>query len=451
MSEEDFAGFELPNTTPVPDIVFDELLGKLTGNELKVLLYIIRRTYGFGKNADAISLSQFRRGIKTKDEKVLDKGCGIDHNRTIIVSLNSLEEKGYITSKKRKTKIGDSDTTVYKLQFKNTNKTASREASSGGVVTPGNDGSLPQVTTVVTQGNDGSYLESRRVVTPGNPQETVLQQTDKQEDTYVATANADRNDTPLSLEDKIADLQQQLETLRMQSQEQASSELSTPTEEISSERVDNSGQNVNDMSELPQASDQSYSQPTTPSEKPARAPRTRKPKVAKAEGPTPEQIEKVYTVFDELFRSTLTTPDPDFSCTRTKGATEAIKELIHCKASPARLKAVFLSMWNEKDDRTGEYWWRKRGRLSIKSVCNHYASRVISVENPQTNGKKSSSVQQQVEDNASGFNTKTRDELMDMSAEDRKEYNKQYRAFVSMKEAVEQQQQATGQKVSQAS
>jgi hypothetical protein len=185
-----FEGFKLPNTTPVPDILFDELLSELTGNELKVLLYIIRRTYGFGKNADAISLSQFRRGITTKDEKVLDKGCGIEHNRTILVALRALEAKGYIISKKRQTSARDADTTIYRLHFKD-----SPEANADGrVVTSDNYPSLPQVTTLVTPSNDGRYPTSLPVVTPGNTQETVIQldsdtRNSLQEDTLDASAS----------------------------------------------------------------------------------------------------------------------------------------------------------------------------------------------------------------------------------------------------------------------
>lgn len=180
MSKETFEGFEAPGTTPVPDIVFDELLRKLTGNELKALLYIIRRTFGFGKNADAISLSQFRKGIVTQEGKVLDYGCGIEHNRTLLVALKGLEEKGCIVSEKRTTKAGDPDTTVYKLRFKKSPQRAPQETSSRGVVTPRND--------VVTSGNRGSYSRSLRwlpevttVVTSGNQQETVSQETVLQE------------------------------------------------------------------------------------------------------------------------------------------------------------------------------------------------------------------------------------------------------------------------------
>jgi Bacteriophage replication protein O len=169
---DSFEGFEAPNTTPVPDVVFDELLSKLTGNELKVLLYIIRRTYGFGKSADAISLSQFRKGITTQDGKVLDNGCGIEHNRTILVALASLEKNGYVTSRKRQSHAGDSDATIYKLHFKSVAKEASRAQLDSKVVTSSNH--------PVTSSNDGSYSTSPRwlpqvttVVTPGNTQETV--------------------------------------------------------------------------------------------------------------------------------------------------------------------------------------------------------------------------------------------------------------------------------------
>jgi hypothetical protein len=53
-----FEGFGAPNTTPVPDVVFDVLAPDLGEAELRVLLYIIRRTFGFKKAADTISLGQ---------------------------------------------------------------------------------------------------------------------------------------------------------------------------------------------------------------------------------------------------------------------------------------------------------------------------------------------------------------------------------------------------------
>ena len=44
--------------TAVPNGIIDWLLPDLTGGELKVLLYICRRTRGFRKQEDRISVSQ---------------------------------------------------------------------------------------------------------------------------------------------------------------------------------------------------------------------------------------------------------------------------------------------------------------------------------------------------------------------------------------------------------
>src|SRR5437762_152852 len=83
-------GFHRPTTTPVPDELFDEWLAVLSGGELKCLLYIVRRTLGFKKDADAISLSQMVHGITTRDGRVLDSGTGLNRS-TVVEALASLE------------------------------------------------------------------------------------------------------------------------------------------------------------------------------------------------------------------------------------------------------------------------------------------------------------------------------------------------------------------------
>ena len=70
-------GSSSPNYTPVPDELFDEQLPDLSGSELKVLLYIIRLTFGFKKDSDNISLNQLLNGITTKEGIVLDRGTGL--------------------------------------------------------------------------------------------------------------------------------------------------------------------------------------------------------------------------------------------------------------------------------------------------------------------------------------------------------------------------------------
>ncbi|MHB8645461.1 MAG: hypothetical protein ACYDAR_06700, partial [Thermomicrobiales bacterium] len=95
-----FEGFTTPNTTPVPDVVFDKLLARLGEAELKALLYIIRRTFGFKRDKDPISFNQSLRGITTRDGRVLDAGCGIHSRTTLSAALKSLEKKGIVVSEK---------------------------------------------------------------------------------------------------------------------------------------------------------------------------------------------------------------------------------------------------------------------------------------------------------------------------------------------------------------
>ena len=51
-----FQGFASPNYTIVPDELFDQLMPTLSGAELKILLYIIRRTFGFKREGYDLSM-----------------------------------------------------------------------------------------------------------------------------------------------------------------------------------------------------------------------------------------------------------------------------------------------------------------------------------------------------------------------------------------------------------
>ncbi len=55
----------------------DILLPRIPESEGKCLLYICRRTFGFHKEYDRISFSQFIDGIKDRSGKVLDYGTGL--------------------------------------------------------------------------------------------------------------------------------------------------------------------------------------------------------------------------------------------------------------------------------------------------------------------------------------------------------------------------------------
>lgn len=77
----------LPNYTQAPNVCFDEIFKTLKEGELRVILVLIRQTFGWHKSIERISLGQ-----------IADKS-GIDR-RSVCRSLNSLIAKGLVTKKK---------------------------------------------------------------------------------------------------------------------------------------------------------------------------------------------------------------------------------------------------------------------------------------------------------------------------------------------------------------
>src|SRR5258708_13748420 len=130
-----FPGFSAPNYTQVPDELFDDLLTDLSGAELKVLLYIIRRTFGFKKTEDNISLSQMLNGITKKEGEVLDKGTGLS-KKTLLAALNTLEEKHIILTERRRSAERGNEPTTYKLNIVGASSTDNPNTPHGVKTTP---------------------------------------------------------------------------------------------------------------------------------------------------------------------------------------------------------------------------------------------------------------------------------------------------------------------------
>src|SRR5215217_7316225 len=102
-----FAGFLPSNTTPVPDEFFDVLAPLLGEAELRVLLYIFRRTFGFKKTADNISLKQLVDGITTRDGRRLDHGAGVAKSAAVRAVRGLLEKGVIVTRRNRSAARGD--------------------------------------------------------------------------------------------------------------------------------------------------------------------------------------------------------------------------------------------------------------------------------------------------------------------------------------------------------
>ena len=72
----------IPNSTQVPNVLLDKVFPRLpTADHERVMRYICRRTFGFGKKSDRIGLMQFAKGIKsTKTGEQLDYGAGCSYS-----------------------------------------------------------------------------------------------------------------------------------------------------------------------------------------------------------------------------------------------------------------------------------------------------------------------------------------------------------------------------------
>ncbi len=124
-----FGGFKNLNSTPIPDEFFDLLAVKLSEAELRVLLYIMRRTFGFKKTGDAISLSQLTEGIRRRDGSVLDYGTGLS-KPSVLKAVGGLQAKGIITIEKRTGYDGRNEVNVYQLRFQTESANKAQETGN---------------------------------------------------------------------------------------------------------------------------------------------------------------------------------------------------------------------------------------------------------------------------------------------------------------------------------
>jgi hypothetical protein len=91
----DWRGLHAPHYTQVPDEVFDVLMAYLSGAEFKVLCYIIRHTFGWKKETDAISLMQITSGIVRRDGTRVDHGTGLS-KAGAVAAVKRLETLGIV-------------------------------------------------------------------------------------------------------------------------------------------------------------------------------------------------------------------------------------------------------------------------------------------------------------------------------------------------------------------
>lgn len=94
-----------PNTTQIPNEVFDYWMGVLSPAEFKVLLCICRKTYGWHKDRDSISMKQI----------VAMTGLG---RAGVFNNVKSLMDHGLLIKHKSKTTDGDDAPNMYEINVR---------------------------------------------------------------------------------------------------------------------------------------------------------------------------------------------------------------------------------------------------------------------------------------------------------------------------------------------
>ncbi len=161
----EFSGYTSPNYTQVPDELFDRQLPDLTGAELKVLLYIMRRTFGWKKDSDNISLKQMVEGITKKDGTIQDRGAGLSKSAAA-KAVKGLIAKGVIVSQRDRSPEKGNEPTTYAVRFKAT--------GMNGLPAQG-DGNTP---LVHQEDKGGVHLVDKPLSTRKTYNQHVLQPTD---------------------------------------------------------------------------------------------------------------------------------------------------------------------------------------------------------------------------------------------------------------------------------
>ena len=118
----------IPNSTQIPDVLLDHWMAELSGAEFKVLMYIARRTYGFKKQSDTISISQLLGGITKANGEVLDRGTGLSRS-TLVSAINSLLAKNLLAKERRSSVEKGDEATCYSLRL---DATPVRKSNTGG-------------------------------------------------------------------------------------------------------------------------------------------------------------------------------------------------------------------------------------------------------------------------------------------------------------------------------
>jgi len=142
----------IPNAFQIPNSVIDELLAKLTCAELKCYLFVVRKTKGWNKEFDNISVSQFM------------EVTGLS-NRSVITACESLVEMGLLERSGGERKLNTYSVKAFEIsqtgEKSSSDETGEKTSPTGeNFSQTGEKSSSDEVKKVHTQNNNKNTIQN---------------------------------------------------------------------------------------------------------------------------------------------------------------------------------------------------------------------------------------------------------------------------------------------------
>lgn len=125
-----YQGIRSPRYTQTPDEFFDIIAPHLSESELRVMLYIIRKTFGWKADEDDISISQMVAGVIKRNGERLDHGTGLSKS-SVIRGVKGLVDKGLIVAQKNTSAARGHEATTYRIRLFGESRALVSESDKG--------------------------------------------------------------------------------------------------------------------------------------------------------------------------------------------------------------------------------------------------------------------------------------------------------------------------------
>lgn len=168
----EFTGFQQPGYTAIPNELLDTFLPLLGEAELKVALFVARKTFGWHKRDDDLSLSQ------------IAKGTGLS-KPAVITATASLAERGLLIKRTRGQNIAHN----YRLNVQTSKADLPDDASKDTLPPQTSKATLPEVVNEVNYPSKAALPQLVKPVYPQKKLKKLVKETERKGEEVVDTTS----------------------------------------------------------------------------------------------------------------------------------------------------------------------------------------------------------------------------------------------------------------------